>query len=79
MRYDFIEAHRGRWPVRLMCRVLAVSPGGYYDWRGRPASGSARRREGLVIAIKAIHGEVKARCGSPRSTPSWWRAGCPAA
>jgi hypothetical protein len=29
MRYGFIEAHRGRWPVRLMCRVLAVSPGGY--------------------------------------------------
>ena len=22
VRYGFIEAHRGRWPVRLMCRVL---------------------------------------------------------
>ena len=31
MRYDFLEAHRERWPVRLMCRVLRVSPGGYYD------------------------------------------------
>ena len=38
MRYGFVEANRGRWPVRLMCRVLAVSPGGYYGWRGRPAS-----------------------------------------
>ena len=24
MRYGFVERHRGRWPVRLMCRVLRV-------------------------------------------------------
>ena len=66
MRYDFVEAHRGRWPVRLMCRVLAVSPGGYYDWRGRPTSSRAKGREALVVAIKAVHVEVKARYGSPR-------------
>jgi len=66
MRYDFVERHRERWPVRLMCRVLRVSPGGYYDWRGRPDSEQARRREALVVSIKAIHGEVKARYGSPR-------------
>ena len=66
MRYDFVEAHRGRWPVRLMCRVLRVSPGGYYDWRGRPRSSTAARHDALVVTIKAIHGEVKARYGSPR-------------
>jgi transposase InsO family protein len=66
MRYDFVERHRGRWPVRLMGRVLAVSPGGYYDWRGRPQSAGTERREALVVAIKAIRGEVKARYGSPR-------------
>ena len=66
MRYDFIEAHRGRWPVRLMCRVLRVSAGGYYDWRGRPQSKRAARHDALVVAIRAIHGEVKARYGSPR-------------
>ena len=66
MRYGFIEAHRGCWPVRLMCRVLRVTPGGYYGWRGRPASPRVRRREALVDTIKAIHGEVKARYGSPR-------------
>jgi transposase InsO family protein len=66
MRYDFVERHRERWPVRLMCRVLGVSPGGYYDWRGRPESPMTERREALVVAIKAIHGEVKARYGSPR-------------
>ena len=66
MRYGFIEAHRGRWPVRLMCRVLGVAPGGYYGWRGRPASPRTQRREALVDAIKAVHGEAKARYGSPR-------------
>jgi putative transposase len=66
MRYDLVEAHRGRWPVRLMCRVPRGSPGGYYDWRGRPASARAERRAAPVVAIKAIHGEVKARHGSPR-------------
>jgi putative transposase len=66
MRYDFVEAHRGRWPVRLMCRALHVSAGGYYDWRGRPRSVRTQRRETLVVAIKAIHVEVKARYGSPR-------------
>jgi transposase InsO family protein len=66
MRYDFVERHRGRWPVRLMCRVLRVSPGGYYDWRRRPTSESTQRREALVVAIKAIHHEMKARYGSPR-------------
>ena len=66
MRYDFVERHRGRWPVRTMCRVLAVSPGGYYDWRGRPKSERAQKCEALAVAIEAVHSEVKARYGSPR-------------
>jgi putative transposase len=66
MRYDFVEAHRERWPVRLMCRVLRVSPGGYYDRRGRPTSSRAKGRDDLVVAIKAVHDEVRARYGSPR-------------
>src|SRR5262249_8431576 len=38
VRYQFIEAHRDRWSVRLMCAVLGVSPAGYYGWRRRPPS-----------------------------------------
>jgi hypothetical protein len=26
MRYGFVESHRGRWPVRMMCRVLRSPP-----------------------------------------------------
>ena len=76
MRYDFVEAHRDRWPVRLMCRVLHVSPGGYYDWRGRPQSATAQRREALIVSIKAIHGEIKATA-SAHNCAGWvvWRIG----
>ena len=66
MRYDFVERYRERWPVRLMCRVLRVSAGGYYDWRGRPKSTRAQACEALVDTIKVVHAEVKARYGSPR-------------
>jgi hypothetical protein len=44
-----------------MCRVLRVSPGGYYDWRGRPQSIKAARHDAQIVSIRAIYGEVKAR------------------
>jgi len=66
VRYRFIEEHRAQWPVRLLCQVLGVSAGGYYAWRDRPASAQEQRREALVVAIRAIHQEVKQRYGSPR-------------
>ena len=66
MRYRFIEDHRRSWPVRLICQVLEVTPGGYYGWRGRPPSARAQTSEALVGAIREVHGEAKARYGSPR-------------
>jgi putative transposase len=66
MRYEFIEGHREEFPTRLMCRVLEVSTGGYYQWRRRPPSARQERVEALSAEIKVIHQEVKARYGSPR-------------
>jgi putative transposase len=66
VRYRFIEGHRLEWPVRLTCEVLDVSPGGYYRWRRRPPGPREERRAILAAEIHAIHGEVKARYGSPR-------------
>src|SRR5579871_4668256 len=65
MKYRFIDEHRRPWPVRLMCRVLHVSAGGYYTWRHRPASAQEQRRELLAGEIQVIHQEVKERYGSP--------------
>ena len=49
-----------------MCRVLGVSPSGYYDWVGRQPSVTEKRRGELAGEIRAIHTEVKKRYGSPR-------------
>jgi transposase InsO family protein len=66
MTYRFIDEHRGQWPVRLLCETLAVSAAGYYAWRGRPASAREQRRATLLVGIRSVHAEVKARYGSPR-------------
>jgi putative transposase len=66
MTFRFIEENRHAWPVRLLCETLGVSPAGYYAWRGRPASARQQRRAALLVEVRAIHAEVKARYGSPR-------------
>ena len=37
-RYQFIQDCAEPWPMQLLCQILAVSPGGYYQWRHRPAA-----------------------------------------
>ena len=64
--FRFIDEHRGQWPVRLLCDALGVSPAGYYAWRDRPASARQQRHHTLLVEIRAIHAEFKARYGSPR-------------
>jgi transposase InsO family protein len=62
----FIDEHRDQWPVRLLCDALDVSPAGYYAWRERPTSARPQRQDALLVEIRAIHAEFKARSGSPR-------------
>jgi putative transposase len=66
MTFHFVEEHRHQWPVRLLCQTLEVSTAGFYAWRQRPRSARQQRRDVLVVEIRAIHAEVKARYGSPR-------------
>ena len=66
MTYRFIEGHKGGWPVRLLCETLEVSPAGFYAWRQCPRSAQEQRQDTLLVEIRAIHAEVKARYGSPR-------------
>jgi transposase InsO family protein len=49
-----------------MCRVLEVSPSGYYAWIERQPSVTEKRREELAAEIRTIHAAVKKRYGSPR-------------
>jgi putative transposase len=66
MKFQFIRDHREDFPVRLMCRVLEVSPSGFYDWLGRPESARAAEDRALVAKIQAVHGDSRRTYGSPR-------------
>jgi len=66
MTFRFIEEHKDRWPVRLLCETLEVSPAGYYAGRGRPRSAQEQRHDALLVEVRAVHAELKARYGSPR-------------
>ena len=66
MRYAFIEDHRATWPIAIQCRVLAVSRSGYCEWRRRPMSERAQRRESLTAQIREFHVGHQASYGSPR-------------
>ena len=70
MRYGVIQEHDRRYPIRLMCRSLAVSPAGYYAWRGRPESRRAAANRTLLVTIRVLHQDSRQTYGSP----SIWRA-----
>ncbi len=66
MRFRFIEDRRVDYPIRQMCAILDVSPGGYYAWRARPESRRTVVNRSLVSAIVRIHRDSGGRYGSPR-------------
>ena len=66
MSFRFIRDHAGRWPVRLMCRVLKVSASGYYAWCSRPESSRSRANRALLADVRRLHAEHHGRYGSPR-------------
>ena len=66
MSFRFIRDHAGQWPVRLMCRVLAVSASGYYAWRSRPESMRSAANRKLLGDVRRLHAEHHGRYGSPR-------------
>src|SRR5713226_9045082 len=51
--YEFIKAHRDRYSVQMMCRVLEVAVSGYYDWLKQPISNHAQEDARLLRLIRA--------------------------
>jgi len=52
--------------VATMCRVLGVSPSGFYGWRWRPPAARAQADAGLSEKIRAIHERSRGTYGVPR-------------
>lgn len=52
--------------MRIMCRILNVSPSGYYAWRQRPLSARAAEDARLLEQIESAHRASRETYGSPR-------------
>ena len=61
-----MSENRARYPIAVMCRVLGVSPSGYYAWAKRPASERAVMDAALIVTIRAAHAASKGTYGAPR-------------
>lgn len=66
MRYVFVARYRPVWPTRMMCRLLAVSTSGFYEWLGRSPSVRSIANAGLLVRIRESYALSHQTYGSPR-------------
>jgi len=66
MRFRLIDQAKKEFPVHRLCNVLGVSEGGYFAWKGRPAS--HRQSEDIVLLahIRARFSTSNQTYGAPR-------------
>jgi len=64
--FRFVEREKATHRVTRMCRVLGVSPSGYYAWRRRGPSRRAQRDAELLERMKEIHSHSRGIYGAPR-------------
>jgi len=60
-----IHDHKDEFDIALMCDLLEVTRGGYYEWIHREPSASSLKREKIVDAIRQAHVESRCLYGSP--------------
>lgn len=53
-RYEFIDGEKANYPIASMCTWSGVSKSGFYEWRSRPTSATATRREELKAHITKV-------------------------
>ena len=61
-----MSAHRAQYAIATMCRVLEVSPSGYYAWQKRPQSKRAHVDAILLRQIRTAHEASRGTYGAPR-------------
>lgn len=77
-KYEFIDAEEGNYPMRKMFAWAGVSSSGFYEWRTRPASATAKRRERLKTLIAAIFSDSDGTYGYRRVHAVLARSAIPA-
>jgi putative transposase len=66
VKYAFIARERVRWPVRLVCKLLGVSHGGFYAAQRRGTSRRTLENERLSGLIRQSFAGSDRTYGSPR-------------
>jgi putative transposase len=66
VKFAFISEEKVAFPIAVLCRLLDVSPSGFYATQGRPKSPHALRDEALSERVAAAHVASNRRYGSPR-------------
>ena len=59
---------RKNYPLKILCRVLEVSPSGYYAWRKRLTIAPKPKRKNLAQLVKNCYFENRRRYGVRRIT-----------
>ena len=65
-RFRFVEQEKARYPVRILCAALGVSPSGYYAWRSRGPSARECSDAALAAEIRRSHARSRGTYGVPR-------------
>ena len=80
--YEFIDVEYAISPaapaITLMCSWLEVSKSGFYEWRSRPESATAKRREELKLLIRKAFDDSDGTYGYRRIWRQLARWGVPA-
>lgn len=64
MKYECVADLMGEFPVRIMCRLLAIKPTGFYAWKRRPPSPRSIANKRLKKWIAQLHAESDGVYGS---------------
>ncbi len=64
--FRFVECEKATFPVTTMCRLLGVSPSGFWAWSKRLPSERARLDAELTGQIRRIHERSRGTYGVPR-------------
>ena len=59
-----------------MCIWMEVSRSGFYEWRDKPESATAKRRGILALYVKKSFGIPMTRTATAGSTRTWWPGAC---